>query len=75
MWTDRDDDDGGDSDTWSEYDDDESDGEEMYEVNAILEQHGAQYLVEWGGEHMGSETWEPLANVCHCDAYKEWMGK
>ena len=58
-----------------ESDDDESDDEE-FEVDAIIahrgESYGLEYLVQWGGEYKGEETWQPLDDVAGCDAFLEY---
>ncbi|KAJ3208436.1 hypothetical protein HDU67_006723 [Dinochytrium kinnereticum] len=48
-------------------------GEIEYRVRAILERKkiGTQfyYLVDWDGYGEEDRTWEPLRNVCDCEAY------
>lgn len=47
-----------------------------YNVAQILKQKekgkDLRFLVDWEGYGQGDQTWEPLANVKNCDAYKTW---
>lgn len=34
-----------------------------------------RFLVDWEGFSEDDRTWEPLANIKNCDAYKAWLKK
>ena len=50
-----------------------------YNVAKILAQKGKgkelRFLVDWEGFSEDDRTWEPLANIKNCDAYKAWLKK
>lgn len=53
------------------------DDELEYEVEAIIGERlfrgKTQYLVKWKGHHIENATWEPIANLTHCDeVLAEW---
>ena len=44
------------------------------QVEAIIDQSeaGDQYLVKWAGYPSSENTWEPIAEVKHLDAFKAY---
>ena len=60
----------------SEDESSENETPQGYNVAQILKQKGKgkdlRFLVDWEGYGQGDQTWEPLANVKNCDAYKTW---
>ena len=55
---------------------DELDDDE-YIAEAIIDHRGSgaqtEYLVMWQGYGRTDATWEPVSNVIHCEAFKQYM--
>jgi hypothetical protein len=50
--------------------------DDEFEVEGILEQRGQRYLVKWKGYPHSENTWEPRQNLRNCSSLlRQFQGK